>query len=74
MPKITMMDRILYVVLIVAFLLGGVREYRLIIASDLVGNLFPLDILCIVAEILFSKEFQLFILVLKRQLKILMWE
>ncbi len=36
--QITMMDRILYIVLIVAFLLVGVREYRLLIASDLLGK------------------------------------
>lgn len=36
--QITMMDRILYVVLIVTLLLVGVREYRLLIASDLTGR------------------------------------
>jgi len=35
---ITMMDRILYCCLIIVFLLVGVREYKLMIAADLVGK------------------------------------
>ena len=35
---ITMMDRVLYCCLIIAFLLFGAREYKLMIAADLIGK------------------------------------
>lgn len=40
---ITMISRILYVFLIVVFLAFGVREYRLMIVSDLIGKLISLS-------------------------------
>lgn len=40
--QITMMDRVLYCCLIVAFLIFGVREYRLMIVADLIGKLISL--------------------------------
>ena len=40
--KITTMDRILYCVLLIIFLLLGVREYKLMIVADLIGKLVAL--------------------------------
>ena len=40
--QITMMDRVLYCCLIIAFLIVGVREYKLMIVADLVGKLISL--------------------------------
>ncbi|MFW6030500.1 MAG: hypothetical protein ACOCRO_09660, partial [Halanaerobiales bacterium] len=40
--QITMMGRILYFVLITAFLLIGIRDYRLMIVADLIGKLLSL--------------------------------
>lgn len=36
--QITMMDRIIYIILIVSLLLFGVREYKLMIVADIVGK------------------------------------
>lgn len=40
--QITMMDRIIYIILIVSFLILGIREYKLMIVADLVGKLVSL--------------------------------
>jgi len=40
--KITMMDRILYCCLIIVFLKNGIRDYKLLIAEDLIGKLISL--------------------------------
>lgn len=40
--QITMMDRIIYIILIVSFLILGIREYKLMIIADLVGKLVSL--------------------------------
>lgn len=40
--NITMLDRILYGVLIISFLVIGVREYKLLIVADLVGKVISL--------------------------------
>lgn len=39
---ITMMDRVLYCILISAFLIVGIREYKLMILADLIGKLISL--------------------------------
>lgn len=38
----TMMDRIFYICLIIVFLVGGVREYQLMIIADLIGKFISL--------------------------------
>lgn len=40
--NITMLDRILYVILIISFLVIGIREYKLLIVADLVGKVISL--------------------------------
>jgi len=40
--KITMIDRVLYCCLIIAFMVFGVREYRLMIVADLIGKFISL--------------------------------
>lgn len=40
--RITMMDRVLYCILIIVFLVIGVREYKLMILADLIGKLISL--------------------------------
>jgi O-antigen/teichoic acid export membrane protein len=41
--QITMMDRVLYCCLIIAFLVVGIREYKLMIVADLIGKLISLS-------------------------------
>jgi len=41
--QIAMMDRILYCCLIIAFLVIGIREYKLMIAADLIGKFISLS-------------------------------
>lgn len=40
--RITMSDRILYIILIIFFLLVGIRDYKLMIVADLIGKLLSL--------------------------------
>jgi len=40
--RITMLDRVLYIVLVISFLLIGIKDYKLMIAADLIGKLISL--------------------------------
>lgn len=60
--QITMMDRILYCVIIVVFLLFGFRDYKLMIVADLIGKLASSLMQCIAAGILYFVKFILSIL------------
>lgn len=40
--KITMLDRVLYIILIISFLLFGVRDYKLLIIADLISKFIAL--------------------------------
>lgn len=54
--KITIMDRVIYCCLIIIFLLFGVREYKLMIAADLIGKLISLlYVMNICKDIVFYK-------------------
>ncbi|MEL7605905.1 MAG: hypothetical protein AAGU39_07620 [Sedimentibacter saalensis] len=58
--RITMLDRILYVILIILFLMAGIRDYKLMITADLIGKFLSLIFaMYCCKEIVFNK-FSLF--------------
>lgn len=54
--KLTMLDKIVYIILIVIFLLFGIRDFRLMIVADLVGKFISLFFAMIICkDIVFNK-------------------
>ena len=44
---ITMLERVIYFVLVTALVLGGIQDYRLLLAADLIGKAVGLVVACL---------------------------